>query len=142
MTTEKVSTEFLRRRLADLEQSSPQSVSVQYGGGNGPQLQMSDERIGRLEGAMEGLKHSQNVMLGAIGLLVAIVVGLGVYGITRLDQLSDRVNSLPGQIGAELRDITRTLAESITAAKQQPPQVILLPAVPQQTPTPPQPEKK
>ena len=86
------------------------------------------ERIAKLEGAVEGLRHSQNLMLGAIGLVVALGIGYGVYSIQRLDQLNDKLVALPGQISAELRDINKTLATAITASKQTPPQVIVYPA--------------
>jgi hypothetical protein len=63
-------------------------------------------------------------LLAVIGILVLIVL----YGISRIDQLDDRMSALPNQISADLRDISKTLAESITAAKQQAPQVILMPS--------------
>ena len=101
-----------------------------------------DERIGRLEGALDGLRHSQNMLLGAIGLVAAIVLGVGVYGLQRIDNLNDAVNALPGQISAELRDISQTLAESITAARQSPPQVILMPPPDVRPPIPVSPKSK
>jgi hypothetical protein len=65
-----------------------------------------------------------------------------LYGISRIDSLNDRVNALPNQISGDLRDITKTLAESITAAKQQPPQVILMPSPAQQAPAVPTPSNQ
>jgi hypothetical protein len=90
---------------------------------------MPDERIGRLEGAIDGLRHAQNLTIGAVGILgafiaifTAVVIGLGVYELQRIDQLNDKVSALPGQISAELRDLTKTLAATITAARQPAPQ--------------------
>ena len=67
----------------------------------------------------------------------------GIDNITRafptlqkIDILDDKVNKLPGQINSEIRDITKTLADVITATKQQPPQVILMPAPPAPAPKP------
>lgn len=119
----------------------PPALAV--GGGGPHDTGMFDERIGRLEGAVEGLRHSQNLTIGATvgvgAILAAVVVGFGIYTLQRVDALADKVNALPGQISAELRDITKTLAESITAAKQAPPQIIVLPAP---NPSPPQPPQQ
>ena len=71
------------------------------------------------------------------------MLALGIFTLTKLDQQGDRLDKLtertielPSKVGAELRDIAKTLADSITAAKQTPPQVILMPA-PQGQPVPP-----
>jgi len=91
-----------------------------------------NERLGSVEGHLEGLKHVQNMLLGGIGILgtiisvlITVLVGLGVYELQRIDQIGDRidsvnakVNELPGKISVELRDITKTLADVIIAAKQ------------------------
>jgi hypothetical protein len=108
------------------------------GGGDVPHLPNMSERLGKLESAVESLRHGQNWTLGAIAILSAFIIGFGVYSLQRMDSISDKVSALPLQISADLRDLTKTLAETITAAKQQPPQVILMPAPPQQTsrPTP------
>jgi hypothetical protein len=96
-----------------------------------------NERLGKLEGQMEGVKHGQNMLLGGLGLVGAIIIllvtlglGVGIYELQRIDQLSDKIGALPGQINSDLRDITKTLAQSISAAKQVPPQVIIMPAPP------------
>lgn len=110
------------------------------GGGNSHPPEMM-ERLAKLEGAFEGLKmaieglrHSQNMMAGAITLVGAFVIGFGVYTLQRIDTLDSKVANLPSQISSDLRDITKTLATSITATKQTPPQVILVPAPAPQTP--------
>lgn len=109
------------------------------GGNGGPHLPGMDERIGRLEGSVEGLRHSQNLTVGIVSLVALVLIGLSVYELQRLDSLSDKVSALPGQISSDMRDLTKTLADAITAAKQQPPQVILMPAPP---PQPAQPQQK
>jgi hypothetical protein len=133
--------------------NAPKRDPIDSGGGNDYLPPDMNARLGKLEGEISGLKHSQNIhlaalvgsfaiVLGAIGIVVALVLALS----TKVDQQGDKIEKLaerqielPGKIGAELRDITKTLAESITAAKQTPPQVILLPAP--QPPTPPAPKQ-
>jgi hypothetical protein len=92
------------------------------GGGGGDYIEPMNERVAKLEVAVKGLRDSINIMLAVVGIVVLILL----YGVARIDQLNDRVTALPNQISTDLRDITRTLAESITAAKQQIPQVILM----------------
>jgi hypothetical protein len=136
---EVVDVRFLRRRLEEAQEDLRRS---QLGNGEGGSY-MPDmsERLGRLEGEISGLKHGQNMTLGGLGLIVALVtivvgavVGFGVYELQRIDQLgdrigslNDRVNELPGKISSDLRDLTKTLADVIIATKQT------------QTPTPPAP---
>jgi hypothetical protein len=91
-------------------------------------LRILETAMARVEAAIDGLRHSQNLTVAIVSLLALVLVGFGVYELQRLDQLSDRVAALPGQIGADLRDISKTLAESITAARAGQPQVILVPA--------------
>lgn len=93
-----------------------------------------NSRLAKLEGEVGGLKHGQTQLLVAVGIVAAFVIGFGFYTIQRVDALNEKVNAIPAQISSDIRDITKTIAESITAAKQQPPQVILLPA-----PSPPPP---
>jgi outer membrane murein-binding lipoprotein Lpp len=138
---------FLRQQNADFLKQI-EATRRGGGGGDGPHMtEMNVERIGRVEGEISGLKHGQNMTLGGLGLVIAlltVVVGsivvFGIYELQRIDQvgdritaLNDKVNELPGKISAELRDITKTLAEVITATKQsqQP-----LPQTPPQTPQP------
>jgi hypothetical protein len=92
-------------------------------------------RLASLEASMDGLKRIQDITVLSVFGVGAILVAIMVYMLMqqdqsrdRIDRLSDKMNELPGKINADLRDITKTLAESITAAKQQAPQVILLPA--------------
>jgi hypothetical protein len=143
---------LLRKRLAEAEALAKQAP-IEGGGGppHVPPMNPPDERIGRLEGDVSGLKQSQNIMLGGLAVLagliaivVGAVVGFGIYQLQKIDQtgdridkVSDRVAELPGKISADLRDITRTLADAITAAKQAPTQVIMVPTpLPPPTPQP------
>jgi hypothetical protein len=144
---ETVDVRILQKQFSDLKKEQADKRSKNDGNDVPPHIPpMSDDsRIGRLEGEVGGLKHGQTQLLVAVGVVAAFVIGFGFYNLQRIDQvndrvdrLSDKINELPGKISSELRDITKTLAESITAAKQQPPQVILIPT-PQQPPNPPKP---
>jgi hypothetical protein len=81
------------------------------------------ERMAKLEGAFahafEGVRHGQNITLGAVGLAFAIITGLLVY-------MHRKIDNLPN----EFQNITQTLSSAITASKQQQPQVILMQAAP------------
>ena len=99
-------------------------------GGGGLPPDMS-ERLARLEGAFDGLKmaidglrHTQNITIGAIGIVFAAVIGFGIYTLQRID-------SLP----ADFERLNQTLSSAITAARQAPPQVIVIPSP--AAPTPP-----
>src|SRR5262245_1382918 len=100
-------------------------------------LEACIERLGKVEGDIGGLKHGQNMILWGLGIvaallivIVASVVGFGIYGLQRIDKVGDRitafndkVNELPGKVGADLRNITKTLGDVIidtTRQAQQP----------------------
>jgi hypothetical protein len=135
-----VNLDLLQRQLAQQKAAfERETETMNKGGGSGPHdPDMSDERIGRLEEAVEGMRHSQNLTIGATvgvgAILAAFVIGFGIYILQKVDTLDDKVNKLPAQISSDIRDITKTLAEVITATKQQPPQVILMPAPSAPTP--------
>jgi predicted RND superfamily exporter protein len=116
-----VALDLLRRQLDKIEDSlnANEEVLSQLGGEDGrPPMANTDERIGRIEGAIEGLKHSQNLMVVTVLGIGTILAGLGVYGLQRIDTLSDRVNALPSQINSELLNLTKTLASLIIATKE------------------------
>ena len=81
-------------------------------------------RLAKLEGAFDGLKmsiegvrHSQNMTMGLLGVGFAIVIFFMGYLLTRIDNLP-----------TEFERLNQTLSSAITAARQQPPQVIILPS--------------
>ena len=94
---------------------------------------MIGERLAKLEGAFEGLRdliegvrHSQNILMGLVGVGFAIMVAVLVYAITRIDNLP-----------VDFERMNQTLSQAIIAAKQQPQQIIVVPSVPpQQSPAP------
>jgi hypothetical protein len=97
------------------------------------QLETSIERLGKVEGEIGGLKHGQKMTLGGLGIVAALlivvvasVVGFYIYELQRIDHvgdhisaLNDKVNELPGKIGADLRDITKTLADVVIGTTKQ-----------------------
>jgi outer membrane murein-binding lipoprotein Lpp len=104
--------------------------------GGGPHMpDMDNDRLGKLEGQFDGLKHNQTITFAAIALVSAILLAVSSYSLIKLDTLSNRISELPSKISADLRDITSTLSQAITATKQQSPQVIFIPA-PQPVPAP------
>lgn len=127
-------------------QSAAQGVATGTGAGDGGTMETNERldrveaavsrlegRVQGLESAVEGLRQSQGHLMASVAIVAAFVIGFGVYQLQRLDQLGDKINEVPSKISADMRDLTKTLAASITAAKQQPVQVIMVPA-PQQQP--------
>jgi hypothetical protein len=104
-------------------------MSQGSGGGGGNTI---GERLARLEGVfegfnriVEGIRHSQNLMIGLVSLLALILIGLSVYELQRLDamdaqiaQTNQRVSEVPGKVSTDVRELTQTLANVITAARQ------------------------
>jgi hypothetical protein len=91
----------------------------------------------RFGGIEEKLKHIPT-SLQIVGLFVAmtaLLLAFGYFAVGRIDRVDDRLTrseqrleALPGQINQNLQSLTATLADAITASKQQVPQVILIPA--------------
>lgn len=124
------STSFARRPLTGLQT-----------GDGGNTLGPMNERVSKLEGAQDGLKQSQSILLTALGIFAAIFIGLiavvatfQVFTFQKVDALSDQLSQLPDKIESRLQNIATTLSSAITAAKQQPPQIILMPVPPQPLP--------
>lgn len=116
-----------------------------------------DRALGELMGALDGLRHSVTVLSGAVALTAAVMLaGFAFLGFllarldSRLDQVNGKIDALPQRLSDEFRAMraemaaqTSAIANAITAAKQQAPQVILVPAPPQHSaPEAPKPEQK
>ena len=114
--------------------------------GNGAPLMPADlaERIARLEASIEGLRHSQNLTIGATaaigGVLAAMIVGFGVYGLQRIDQTQESISREVAMTRQELVGVATAIANSITAARQMQPPIIISPA-PNTPPSPSAPSK-
>lgn len=116
---------FLKRRIKDIQENES-SQPLQTGDGGG-RFDGMNERLAKLEGAFDGLKQSQAVMVGAVAIVSALLLGSTLYLVTRVDVLGSQVNEVPGKVATELRELNKTLLQAVTAAKQQPPQVIVYP---------------
>ena len=109
-------------------QNTPTGGGGIDGGGIGAHLTDMQICLARLEGEVSAFK----LLFAAI---IAILIGgfafLGVQ-VTRVDgkvsATASDVQGLPDKINGNLLSLTRTLADAISAAKQPPPQVILMPA--------------
>ena len=114
-------------------------------------LETSTQRLGKVEGEIGGLKHGQNMILWGLGIvatllivIVASVVGVGIYGLQRIDKVGDRitlfnekVNELPGKVSADLRNITKTFGDVIIGTTKQAQQPAPTPPVQQPASTAP-----
>jgi hypothetical protein len=109
-------------------------------GGNGPSMPGDDEdRLKAIEVRLTGIEGEQRTNLRwvvtiALG-LAAIIATSTAFLMSRVDRVEDRlsrletsVNELPSKISGNLTQLNQTLFQAITAAKQVPPQVILVPA--------------
>lgn len=125
--------------------AAPSKTPALEGGNGGPHPpDMTDisGRVARVEGAVEGLRSSIDALRWVIGILALVIVGgisfLGVQ-LTRSDSriatFEEKVDALPDKINMNLLNLTKTLSDAITAAKQAPPQVILM--QPPTSPSPP-----
>jgi hypothetical protein len=123
---------------------SPRRSTALEGGNGGPHPpDMSDlsGRVAKIEGSVDGLKSSVDALRWVIGILAVIVVGsisfLG-FQITRIDSrvagVESKIDQLPERINNNMLNLTKTLSDAITAAKQQTPQVILLQPPPPMSP--------
>jgi hypothetical protein len=103
--------------------------SPRGGGPDGPTI---EARLIRLEAAVEGLRHSQNLLTGAtaaIGtILAAIVIGFGAYGLQRIDQTQQSIFHEAATTRQELVGVTNAIANSITAAREMRPPIIVVPS--------------
>jgi hypothetical protein len=122
---------------------APNSLGAGSGGDDG--ISDMTQRLSRMEGALEGIRHNQTITFSAVALVSAIVIAVSSYSLvrigalearfdglgarfdSRIGTLERRVDELPARISADIRDITSTLSQAITASKQMPPQVIVIP---------------
>jgi len=93
------------------------------------------ERMVRVEAAIDGLKHSQNLTIGAMAggfaLILAVTLAFGIYTLQRIDKLPDDFKGIADSIMATVT-ATRAAAPPPTAS----PNIII--NVPPLAPPPPQ----
>lgn len=117
-----------------VDQNAPTGGGGVDGSPPEPHLSAMQVQLAKLEGEVSAFR-----LLFAV--VITILIGgfafLGVQ-VTRVDgkisATASDVQGLPERINGNLLALTRTLADAISAAKQTPPQVILLPP-PSQAPT-------
>ncbi len=145
--------DFIERRLqrglgAPTSRAEPaDSPPIDFGGGPPHSTDMND-RLAKLEGAYDALKVVRPLTVTIFGLLMAVVIGgLAFLGNQnnriegRIDRVETQIQAIPQRISEEFRAMraesaaqASAIATAITAAKQQPTQVILVPAQPQAIP--------
>jgi len=104
---------------------------------------MDEQRLSKLEGSYDALKVVRPMTITVIGVfLAALVFVLGFFA-TQLNSINSKLDAIPVRLSEEFRALraemsaqTSAIANSITATKQMPPQVIVLPAPPP-SPSPP-----
>lgn len=111
----------------------------------------SDSRFDKIDSRLGAIEAEQRIHLRWTLTVALALAGLiatsSAFLMTRVDRVEDRlsrleasVNELPGKISGNLAQINQTLFQAITASKQTPPQVILLPSA--ETPAPPKTDQK
>lgn len=121
-------------------------VTLKPGGGDGTFDDMNttdlNTRITRIEGGWHIFQWACAVVTAVIigGMALLLTVQLSTQSdvkalSARVDGLSSQVEALPGRINSNLMELNRTLSQAITASKDQPPQVILVPAPQVQSPS-------
>src|SRR4051812_43687050 len=102
---------------------------------------MLESRLARLEGLVEGVRTSLTITFSAVPRAGGLVLAFGWWTVIRIDvwaakigDLNTKVDQLPAKITSDLLALVPTLSQAIPAAKQPPPQIILMPA-PQPAPS-------
>ena len=94
--------------------------------------------LGELKGDVSGLKIAASVLASAIAIGAAVLGAVTYSTQAKVDALAPRLTDEFRAMRAEMAAQTSAIANSITATKQQAPQVILVPAPHVQQPVPPQ----
>jgi hypothetical protein len=89
------------------------------------------ERLAKVEASIDGLRHSQNLTIGATvgvgGIIAAFIIGFGAYTLQRIDQTQATISNEAAQTRQELIGITTAISNAITATKQAQPQIVVVP---------------
>jgi hypothetical protein len=62
------------------------------------------------------------------GILAVIIIGLGVYGLQRIDQTQGSISREAAATRQEIVGVTTAIANSITAAREMRPSIVVVPA--------------
>jgi hypothetical protein len=148
--------ERLKRGLGKSELGEAVGGAGSNGSDDGDPPDMSEfgGRLSKLEGAYDALKVVRPMTLAVLSIMLAVmVVGFAFLGtqVARLDgkieanaaRVNDKLDAIPQRLAEEFRAMrtemsaqTSAVANAITAAKQAPAQVLLVPAPSVETPAP------
>jgi hypothetical protein len=114
---------------------------LKSGNGGGTFGGMDDDRLKGIDGRLTAIEGEQRTHLRwslTIALALAALIATGTtFLMTRIDRVEDRltrletnVNELPAKLTTSLAQLNQTLLQAVTASKQAPPQVIVVPREP------------
>ncbi len=131
-----------RQALDHAQEIAKAHIGAAVAGGGGPPHNIDmEQRLAKLEGSYDALKVVRPMTVAVVSVfLAALVFVLGFLGI-QVARVDSKVDGISKTIFEEFRAMrsdmaaqTSAIANSITATKQQSPQVILMPS-PQPEPT-------
>jgi hypothetical protein len=77
------------------------------------------ERLARVESAIEGLHHSQNLAIGATvgvgAILAGFIIAFGIYGLQRLDAIDARLSGQIDSVDAKLGSVESRIDQKFDA---------------------------
>jgi len=125
--------QLLRKIAAD---AADQAIARGGGGGHGNDMDDAwrssvDGRLTGLERETHGIKSAMDWMKVAFTMLIGIValVAAAMWNVSgKLDGLSSKLSDEFRSQRSEMSAQTSAIANAVTAAKQQPPQVLLVPS--------------
>ena len=135
-------------KIAAMEQQqSGMDTGLKSGGPGGTSNGMDNGRLDKIETRLTVIEGEQRTHFRwGIGLLVTVAFGLAaliattsMFMMSRIDRTEDRlvrveaaIAELPNKLSTNLNNMNHTLLQAVTAGKQLPPQIIVLPT-PQQS---------
>jgi hypothetical protein len=145
--SEQINLDLLTKRIADLKSENDELIAsaaspvLKSGGPGGTSGGMDEGRLTKLEGIFDGFRTVPQLAVTALGIAMgalAIVVTIAIFQFNslggRIADLTDKVDAIPRQLTEEFRAMraesaaqTSAIAQSITAARQMQPQVVVVP---------------
>lgn len=125
------------RKMRELIENAEDGLKGSGGDGTFDDMSTTDinNRLTRLEGGWSTFQFASGIVSAVVVGMMAVLIGgmallLTVQLSTQSDvkALAEKVEALPDRINSNLMELNRTLSQAITASKDQPPQVILVPA--------------
>lgn len=128
--------------LGDRPITSPQLKSGD-GGSTYDSMSNSDinNRLTRLEGGWSTFQYASGIVSAVMVGMMAVLIGAMALLYTAqqatqsdVRELANKIDTLPDKINSNLMELNRTLSQAITATKERPAQVIVVPAPQTQPP--------